>query len=71
MAPYALALGVDAAFARRFGQLKLDRCPYLTTGMDGHRTAEEWNELMCRTMDAMDWRYRQLSSERLRRMFRR
>lgn len=71
MAPYALALGVDQAFANRFGQMKLDRCPYLTTGMDGHRTAQEWNELMVRTLERMDWRYQQLLTENLRRLLRR
>ena len=39
MAPYALALGVHKRFARAFGTRKLSSCPYLTTGMDGHRTA--------------------------------
>ena len=39
MAPAVLALGREKRFAKGFGDVRLDRCPYLTTGMDGHRTA--------------------------------
>ena len=64
MAPYALALGVDRSFARRFGKKKLPGCPWLTTGMDGHRTAAEWQTLMRQTAQDMDRRYRQRHLER-------
>lgn len=54
MAPYALALGVDKAFARQMGSLKLSECTYLTTGMDGHLTAREWNRLLQEVVKALD-----------------
>lgn len=68
MAPYALALGVDKAFAKRFGKEKIDPCPYLTTGMDGHRTAAEWSELYRRALEAMSARARRLPVEKLIRI---
>ena len=68
MAPYALALGVDKAFAKRFGKEKIDPCPYLTTGMDGHRTAGEWSELYRRALEAMGARARRLPLEKLIRI---
>lgn len=54
MMPAALALNVDKAFAKRFGDIQQPACPYLTTGMDGHRTASEWSELMRRAVSSMD-----------------
>lgn len=54
MAPYALALGVDKAFARQMGNLRLSECTYLTTGMDGHLTAREWNGLLREVVKALD-----------------
>lgn len=68
MAPYALALGVDRSFAKRFGKEKIDPCPYLTTGMDGHRTAGEWSELFRRALEAMSARERRLPMEKLIRI---
>ena len=68
MAPYALALGVDKAFAKRFLKERIDPCPYLTTGMDGHRTAGEWSELFRRALEAMSARERKLPLEKLIRI---
>ena len=68
MVPYALALGVDKTFAKRFGSEKIDPCPYLTTGMDGHRTASEWSELFRRALDAMGDRQRRMPIEKLIRI---
>lgn len=65
LAPYALALGVDRAFARRFGGTRLPRCPYLTTGMDGHLTAAEWCQLLRRAVNTLDYRQKRLTLERL------
>ena len=65
MAPYALALGVDQQFARHYGNIQLPACSYLTTGMDGHMTAPEWDRLMARAATGMDSRYRQLRIEHL------
>lgn len=65
LAPFALALGVDSAFSRRFRGFRLPGCPYLTTGMDGHMTASEWSRLLRDAVDALDERQRQLFWERL------
>lgn len=65
MAPYALALGVDSAFARSFGAQRLGPCPYLTGGADGHMTAAEWSGLLRDAVNALDERQRQLFWERL------
>ncbi len=54
IAPYALALGVDKVLARQMGNRKLPPCTYLTTGMDGHLTAQEWNLLLRSTIAALD-----------------
>lgn len=65
LAPYALALGVDRSFAKRFGGKRLSACPYLTTGMDGHMTATEWSEVMRRAVDSLDQRQKRLPLEHL------
>lgn len=65
LAPYALALGVDRSFAKRFGGKRLSACPYLTTGMDGHMTATEWSEVMRRAVDSLDQRQKRLPLENL------
>ncbi len=54
LAPCALALGVDKSFARQMGSRKLPQCSYLTTGMDGHLTAREWNQLLRTAAQRMD-----------------
>lgn len=64
LAPEALALGVDREFARKFGALRYPGCPYLTTGMDAHMTALQWNAMMRRALEAMDDRAMSLGSER-------
>ena len=65
LVPYALALGVDRQFSKRFGGLRLPACPYLTTGMDGHMTAAEWDRLLRDVVRALDERQQQLFWERL------
>lgn len=65
MLPAAAALGVDAAFAKRFGGQRLMACPYLTTGMDGHMTAREWDRLLRKTVSAMDAKALRLPLDRL------
>lgn len=65
MAPYALMFGVSKHFARVFGNRRFSACHYLTTGMDGHRTANEWLQLMHRAVSTLDLRYRRLPLERL------
>jgi hypothetical protein len=65
MAPCALSLGVAKPFAKAFGGKRLSACPYLTTGMDGHRTATEWLQLMNKAVSTLDARYQRLPLERL------
>ncbi len=54
LAPWAYALGVDKALTRRLKEVRLPECPYLTTGLDGHMTAPEWNLLLSDTVKALD-----------------
>ncbi len=54
MAPYAMALGVDRAFARHFGNQRLPECTYLVSDMDGHMTASEWNRLLRDAVAALE-----------------
>ncbi len=63
-APEAMALGVVMPFARKFGEKRLNGCPYLTTGMDGHMTATEWAQVMRRAVTAMNGRQLRLPLER-------
>lgn len=53
LAPYAVALGVDEAFACRFGKARLPECPYLTTTSQNALTAFEWSVLLRRTVAIM------------------
>ena len=63
LAPYAMALDVDRIFAKRFGKQQLPQCTYMTTGMDGHATAREWNNLLREAVSALDERYQRLTLE--------
>lgn len=65
LAPYALAMGVEQTFAKRFGSMRLPGCSYLTTGMDGHMTAMEWSRRMGKTVAALDAKQKRLPYERI------
>ena len=65
LAPEALCLGVDREFARAFGAQRYPACPYLTTGLDAHMTALQWNATLRRAVEAMDSRGKSLQTERL------
>ncbi len=69
MAPYAAALGVDGSFADRFGGKRLTSCPYLTTGMDGHMAARDWDKLLRRAITALDQRATLLPIDRFLGIF--
>lgn len=69
LAPYALAFGREQAFARLFGKTKLSQCPYLTTGMDGHRTASEWAQLLRQTARMMNRRAKRMPAEKFGEFF--
>ena len=64
MVPYAIALGVDGAFAKQFGRIPQPDCPYLTTERKAKRTTEEWTLLLRKTADMMDKRQRQMQLEK-------
>lgn len=66
LAPYAIALGVDQSFAKRFGAGKIPSCTYLTTGMDGHLNALEWDNLMRTVVKRLRYRYRRMRLDRYR-----
>lgn len=65
LAPYALALGIDRRFSRHWGGRRLPECSYLTTGMDGHMTAREWNRLLRDTVNALDALHKRQPLDRL------
>lgn len=65
LAPYALALGRDKAFARRFGQLRLPECTYLITDSRRTMTAAEWAAQLRAVVDTLDARAKRLPLERL------
>lgn len=65
LAPYALALGVDGTFARRFGRLRLPECTYLISGTHSQMTATEWAALLRTTVDTLDAKAKRLPFERL------
>ncbi|MBR7122581.1 MAG: DUF2207 domain-containing protein [Oscillospiraceae bacterium] len=46
LAPYAMALGVNKAFARGFGKERLESCPYLVTESQMPMTASQWSEVL-------------------------
>ena len=54
MAPYALALGVEDGFAKRFGRRIMPQCGYLEAGRSEKRTAREWAYLMRQTAEKLD-----------------
>ena len=56
MAPYALALGVDRAFAKKFGKAPLPPCHWLKTDSDTLMTAESYMALLRTTVYALDER---------------
>ena len=60
MVPFALSLGVIHPFARNFGSMKLEQCPYLISRVTGRHTAEEWAEMIADTADLIDSKYRQM-----------
>lgn len=69
IAPMAMALGVNRAFARRFGKRRLPSCPYITLDSDLHLTAGEWCVKMEQIVSRMEARTRLLPLERIRKFF--
>ena len=63
MAPYAMALGVDKAFAKNFGRKKLEPCHYFVCGINGKMTAEDWNKFFHEAAEILDSRQRRMPLE--------
>ena len=53
MAPYAIALGCDKVFARRFGNSRLPECPYLQAAGTHGLTAKQWSQQMHHVLNSM------------------
>ncbi len=54
LAPCAMALGADVAFAKRFGSRRMPACPYLSMKKDDDCSALEWARRMRQTAAVMD-----------------
>lgn len=65
MAPYAVALGVDKAFARQFGTQKLTACPYLEVSGSQNLTARQWNDHLRKVVWVLEERQRKLIWQKL------
>ncbi len=65
LAPYALAMGMDKRFARRFAKLRLPECTYLIEGHQRQMTAAEWAAMLRSAVDKLDRRADRLFFERL------
>lgn len=65
MMPYALALGVEGAFARQFGKGRIAPCPWLDYNAGGLMTPLEWSREMRRAAGNLDERQKRLPWERL------
>jgi len=66
LAPYAMALGCDRVFARRFGKTPMPICPYIQIGKVGSLTASQWNQLMHHVLTVMTLRQRKMPLERIK-----
>ena len=60
MMPFAIALGVDSKFAKRFGKRNVGHCTYMAARQDRRRDAVEWALLMRKTADRMDRHQRKM-----------
>lgn len=65
LAPYALAMGVDRQFARRFGKTALPDCSFLITPLHKDMTPVKWMERLRQAADALDARQKRLLYDRL------
>jgi len=70
LAPYAVALGCDRAFARRFGKSRLPICPYIQTGNAHGLTAHQWSQLMRHILSGMTVKQKRMLTETFRTFLR-
>ena len=67
MIPYAMAFGVDAAFAKRFGRRILPQCSYLDADRASKRSARDWALIMRQTAKKLDDAGKRANTYRKRR----
>ncbi len=67
LAPYALALGVDRSFARRFGKTTLPEESYLLCGAPREMTAAQFASRLRRAADVLNQRQKKLPYEQFKR----
>lgn len=65
MMPYALALGVEKRFARRFGRVTIAQCDYLFADGQENLTPTQWAVLLRRVADRLNRRQQRLKYETL------
>ncbi len=65
LAPYALAMGVDKTFSKRFGKVPLPDCSFLETGSHREMTAQELARQLARAADMLNALQKRLPYERL------
>ena len=63
--PYALALGVEKPFARRFGKADIPECSFLIAPVRSDLTAYQWSVLLRHVADCLNRRQRRLKLEKL------
>ena len=61
--PYAIALGQEDVFARRFGPSRLPLCPYLYSSNTKGLTARQWSQLMRIVLEGMTARQKRMPME--------
>ena len=64
LAPFAMALGVEKAFAKRFGRHKLPPCPYFVCGVHGRMEAIDHARFMAEAAQILDERQRRMAWEK-------
>lgn len=64
LAPFAMALGVEKAFAKRFGRHKLPPCPYFVCGVHGRMDALDHARFMAEAAQILDERQRRMAWEK-------
>ena len=65
LAPYALAMGVERKFAKRFGKVRLPDCSFLVTPLQVDMTPVKWMERLRQAADALNQRQKKLPLEKL------
>ena len=65
LAPYALAMGVERKFAKRFGKVTLPDCSFLITPLQVDMTPVKWMERLRQAADVLNERQKKLPLEKL------